>query len=227
MTQCEHNSDLVHSLVHCIPCPSQASPSEGYRTPSAHPAKLQHNYSWFAIFLSLLSPRTSQHLQKPMDVPVLWVSESTTRSRASDIATEQRQKTPQTFSTPLWGWTASLWKAVTILDYFLMCPVCAQSNLFSFFSKSIIPALPWINDAQHLNVTRANSLETLLITSQFTIKSFILRSRPRLFFFSPEVALCGCIFTKAINYCPFLEQRTARHFHSCPLFPQLRHNFLS
>lgn len=132
--QHEHNGDSVHSLVSYIPCPSQVRPSEGLRTPSPHPAKLQHCYSWFAIFLSFLGPRTSQHLQKPMDIPVLQVSESTTRSRASDIATEQRQKMPQTFSIPLWGRTAFLWKTVTILDYFLMCPVCTQSNLFSFFS---------------------------------------------------------------------------------------------
>lgn len=183
MTQNEHSSDLLHSLVHCIPCPSQVSPSKGFRTPSPHPAKLQHYYSWFAIFLSFFSPRTRQHLQKPMDIPVLQVTESRARSRASGTAAEQRSKMPYPFFIPFWGWTTFLWKAITILDYFLMCPVCTQSNFFSFFSKSIIPALPWINDAQHLNVTWANTLETLLITSKFTIESFILRSRRNWLFF--------------------------------------------
>lgn len=158
MTQHEHNGDSLHPLVHFIPYSSQVSPSEGFRTCSPHPAKLQHYCSWFAVFLSFLSPRTSQHLQKSVDIPVLQASESTTRSRASGTATEQRQKMPQTFSIPLWGWTAFLWKPVTILDYFLMCPVCTQFKLFSFSSTSIIPALPWINDAQHLNVTWANAL---------------------------------------------------------------------
>lgn len=54
----------------------------------------------------------------------------------------------------------------------------------SIFSKPIISELPWINDAQHLHVTWAISLETLLINSHFTIESFIPRSRTRVFSWS-------------------------------------------
>lgn len=44
------------------------------------------------------------------------------------------------------------------------------------FKESIIPTLLWVNDAQHLNITLAIHLETLLINSHPTIRSFIPKS---------------------------------------------------
>lgn len=96
------------------------------------------------------------------------------------MARGQRKQTPQAFSIPFWDSYAVWLKATTAPGYLLACPVCSQPSRH-FFKKSIIPQLLWINDAQHLNVTQAINLETLLITCHLTIKSFIPRSRRGVF----------------------------------------------
>lgn len=81
--------DPVHSLVPYGPRPHQASLTQ---------APLQHSCSRFVIPLPFLSPRTSQDVQKPGNIPVRRVSESTTRR--SDTTKGQRQWKPRHFLPP-------------------------------------------------------------------------------------------------------------------------------